>query len=94
MTTPAEPQEVAGAEDVQRPGSGHVHDWRPLKSEEVQDPTAGPSAYGWQTVVLLRCSVCGDVDSRTLAGRWSLEDLERVPAPVTPGSGSEEESNG
>lgn len=54
----------------------HVHDWRPLKSEEVQNPTSGPSAFGWQTVVLLRCGKCGDVDSRVLAGRWTPEDFD------------------
>ncbi len=59
----------------------HVPDWKVLKSEEVANPSYGPSAYGWQTVALLRCAACGDVAGRVLAGRWG----DVLGADLTPG---------
>ena len=69
--TDAEAAEVLRASGEQEQPAAHVHDWQVLKSEEVCNPTTGPSAFGWQTVALLRCAECGDVTSRVLAGRWS-----------------------
>jgi hypothetical protein len=48
-----------------------AHSWKVLTSEEVSNPASGPSAFGWQTVALLRCAGCGDIASRVLAGRWN-----------------------
>jgi hypothetical protein len=69
----------------------HVHDWKVLKSEEVANPSSGPSAFGWQTVALLRCAACGDVDSRILAGRWS-ETLKAAASGI--GIQVKEDDNG
>jgi hypothetical protein len=62
----------------------HAHDWKVLKSEEVSNPSSGPSAFGWQTVALLRCAGCGDVASRILAGRWD-ETLKAAGTGLAPG---------
>jgi hypothetical protein len=68
------------ADDAAAEPVSHVHDWRVLKTEEVANPSSGPSAYGWQTVVLLRCAVCGDVAGRVLPGRCEVTD----PPPGKP----------
>ncbi len=62
----------------------HVHDWKVLKSEEVSNPSSGPSAFGWQTVVLLRCATCGDVAGRILAGRWDAALEAAMTEPDRP----------
>jgi hypothetical protein len=61
----------------------HVHGWEVLESEEVSNPSAGPSAFGWQTVALLRCATCRDIASRILAGRWG-ETLKAAMAAGDP----------
>lgn len=56
----------------------HVHDWKVRNSANgiSFNPHGGPSVSAAQTVALLRCAGCGDVASRILAGRWTLEDLQ------------------
>jgi len=77
-------RQLAGRLDGHAGQAPHVHGWKVLKSEEVSNPSHGPSAFGWQTVMLLRCAECGDLDSRILAGRWSeaFEATGAEPPPV------------
>ena len=59
----------------------HVHAWEVRNSADgiSFNPTGGPSVGVTQTIVLLRCDGCGDVASRILTGRWTLEDLRDTP---------------
>jgi hypothetical protein len=77
--------ETAGNDTEPAGPAAHVHDWRVLESKEVSNPSSGPSAFGWQTVALLRCAGCGDIASRVLAGRWS-ETLKAACVSPPPGA--------
>lgn len=58
--------------------SGHFCLWEPWRRQEIGNPAAGPSAYGKQTLVLLRCSACGDMKTAALAGAWTWAELTRA----------------
>lgn len=61
---------------------GHEHDYQPTA---VQLNNVGLFAAGLaaSTVILRRCS-CGDVDTKTIVGRWTLAQVrgEQEPADV------------
>lgn len=82
--TDAEAAEVPRASSEQGDsGSGdapeHLHSWAVLG---VQRSTVPPVIFGMPgkyTIALIRCSQCGEPDTRTLPGEWTMEDLNKEP---------------
>lgn len=60
--------------EVREPAAVHDHKWivRATREHEVFQ-VFGPKPPA--TLVLLRCETCGDLETRTLLGRWDLRDL-------------------
>ena len=58
----------------------HEHDYQPtaVQYNNVGLFAAGPPG---PTVILRRCS-CGDVDAKTIAGRWTLAQVRGEPKPA------------
>jgi len=50
----------------------HVHAFVPVKTEFITAGLIQPLVK--QTMVLMLCR-CGEYESRTIAGRWSVDDL-------------------
>lgn len=51
----------------------HEHDYQP-SSVQNNNPSLFSSGMAPTTVILRRCS-CGDVDTKTIAGRWTLAQV-------------------
>ena len=60
---------------------GHVHDWKVHgKQGDISvNPTGGPSFDLQTTVALMRCTECGEPDTRMLPGEWTLHELREDP---------------
>lgn len=54
------------------------HDYRPIKAQP-QGGGMGALFMGGMTILLSRCSLCGDNRTEGYSGNWTLEDFERVP---------------
>ena len=68
-----EPAEDGGSEDTPE----HLHSWTVL-GVQPHSPCAvfgPPQPY---TIILVRCSECGEPDTRTRPGEWTLEDLNKT----------------
>jgi hypothetical protein len=56
--------------------AAHLHSWTILGTQ----PHTPPVLFGKpvpHTIVLVRCSECGEPDTRMLPGEWTAEDLQR-----------------
>jgi hypothetical protein len=57
----------------------HDHHWTVLGAQ----PHTPPVLFGKpipHTIVLIRCTACGEPNSRILPGEWTMEDLRGSPA--------------
>lgn len=57
----------------------HVHAFLPVKATAVRSVFEGMVPGVSQTAVLRLCK-CGETDTRTLPGIWSLQDLTSIAA--------------
>jgi hypothetical protein len=58
----------------------HEHGYQP-SAVQNNNPSLFSSGMAPTTVILRRCS-CGEVDAKTIAGRWTLAQVLGEPEPV------------
>ena len=65
------------AEPMEDERPAHDHQWAILGVQPHTMPVlwGKPAPYA---IVLIRCSECGEPDTRTLPGEWTLEDLSKT----------------
>jgi hypothetical protein len=66
------------AEDDE-PAPAHDHHWVILGAQPHTPPAIFYSKPVPHTIVLIRCTECGEPDSRMVAGEWTLHELREDP---------------
>ena len=69
--------QYAGPMEDDEPAPAHEHHWAILGAQP-HTPTAMFGKPVPHTIVLMRCTECGEPDSRMLPGEWTLETLQEM----------------
>lgn len=59
----------------------HTHKWTPISAQElvIVHYTARVIKLDTEepiTEILLKCSICGDVKTKTISGHWTIEEIK------------------